>query len=347
MRKVRVLSIDGGGIRGILPGVILERLEHKLQQQSGNATARLADYFDFMAGTSTGGILTLSYLIPDANGRPKISAEEAVKLYLERGDAIFDVGFFQRLRSGGGVLDEKYSAAELEKALAETFGTTTLNDLIKPCIVTAYDVQNAKPHYFKKRKAGNEIFNFHVKDIARATSAAPTYFEAALVKNMIGTPFALIDGGVFVNNPALAAYSEVRNTAFDGIDGKIGAKNMCIVSIGTGSESKQHDYQKLKDWGPVKWIKPLIDIMMTGNAQNVHYHLKSIYGTLTEEQSKDYHRIEPRVITAKPDMDDASKENMEKLKNDALNYVSEAQNDQELDAIVEKLIKYGPEDVVV
>ena len=96
MSKIRILSIDGGGIRGILPGVIMKRLEEKLQKESDDNNARIADYFDLLAGTSTGGILSLSYLIPDKNGRPLLTAEESVNLYLDRGDEIFDVSLWQK-----------------------------------------------------------------------------------------------------------------------------------------------------------------------------------------------------------------------------------------------------------
>lgn len=85
----RILSIDGGGIRGILPGQILVSLEEKLKSKSHNTSARIADYFDLVAGTSTGAILSAAYVCPNEEGRPKYSAKEAVNFYLEDGDEIF------------------------------------------------------------------------------------------------------------------------------------------------------------------------------------------------------------------------------------------------------------------
>ncbi len=342
-KKVRILSIDGGGIRGILPGITLMQIEKKIQEKTQNPNKRLADYFDFMAGTSTGGILSLSYLMPNADGRPLLTAEEAVKLYLEKGDAIFDTTLRQRIRSGNCVLDEKYDAAAIEKALAETFGDTMLADLIKPCIISSYDIKNGKPHFFKQHKAHNAIYNFKVKEVARATSAAPTYFETALVKSELGSEFPLIDGGVFVNNPTLVAYSAVRTMKFPGICEFPTAKDMLIVSIGTGSKSKQYNYQKAKDWGAVGWIKPIIEIMMSASSQTVHYHLRQIFDTLSAANKADYYRLEPEVLTADAEMDNASKENLLKLKEDGLSYVSKSEVDQQLDSIVDKLINYGEE----
>jgi len=340
MKKVRILSIDGGGIRGILPGIVLTQIEEKLQKRTNDPNIRLADMFDFMAGTSTGGILTLAYLTPNADNRPKLSAKEAVKIYLERGDEIFDINLWQKIKSGKGILDEKYNATELEKALNDTFGDNSLSDLLKPCIISSYDLKNGKPHFFKQHKAINNIYNFKVKDVARSTSAAPTYFECAQIKSDLGTKYPLIDGGVFVNNPALVAYSEVRTMKFPGIKNFPSAKDMMIVSIGTGSVSKKYEYKKAKDWGAVGWIKPIIEIMMTGNSQTVHYHLTQMYDTLTAENKANYYRLEPKIITADIEMDNASESNLKKLEDDGLSYVSVSKVDQELDEIVEKLIAY-------
>lgn len=93
----RILSIDGGGIRGIIPGQILVMLENLLQKLTKKRNARIADYFDLIAGTSTGGILACAYLAPERGSkRPRFSAQEAVDLYLDRGDEVFDLSLWQR-----------------------------------------------------------------------------------------------------------------------------------------------------------------------------------------------------------------------------------------------------------
>jgi len=340
MKKIRILSIDGGGIRGILPGIILDQIEQKIQKKTGNASIKLADMFDFMAGTSTGGILALAYLTPNEKNRPKFTAHEVVNIYLNRGDNIFDVSTWQKIKSGYGITDEKYNAFELEQALEDTFEELTLSNLLKPCIISSYDIKNGKPHFFKQHKSANAAYNFKVKDVARATSAAPTYFEAAYIKDELGTPYPLIDGGVFANNPSLVAYSEVSSMNFENMDHAPAAKDMMIVSMGTGSVRTGYEYEKAKDWGAIGWIKPIIEIMMSGNSQTVHHHLKQIFGTLEEQDQKDYHRLEPKIITADTGMDNASIANLQKLKEDGLSYISMEAVDKELDEIVEKLIKY-------
>jgi len=291
-KLVRVLSIDGGGIRGILPGQILVRLEEELRAHDPDA--RIADYFDVVAGTSTGGILTC--------------------LYLDEGDDIFDVSLWHRLRSGGGTLDEKYEADALEKALARYFEDRWLSELMRPCLVPAYDIERRKPHFFTSHDADTDGKDFRVRDLARATSAAPTYFEAARVYSRSEVSYPLIDGGVFANNPAMCAYSECR-TLDQGPGGRIRkptAIQMAFLSIGTGHRHESYPWEKAKDWGAIGWIKPVIDIMMAGNSDTVGYHLKQIYDAVGAPRQ--YLRIEPDLRDASSAMDDASEQNRRRLK---------------------------------
>jgi uncharacterized protein len=312
-KLTRILSIDGGGIRGIIPGQILVSLEEKLKKRTKNPDARIADHFDLIAGTSTGGILTCAYLCPDSNdpaktNRPKFNAQQVVNLYLERGHDIFNVPFKHKIKSAGGLVDEKYPAAAIEKALNDYFGDTKLSQLIKPCLITAYDIKRRQGHFFNQVDAAqDEGWNYLVKEVARATSAAPTYFECSEIKSLTGVTYPLIDGGVFVNNPTLCAYAEVHNK-FNKT-----AKEMAILSIGTGFTRKEYDYNSAKDWGLAAWVKPLIDIMMAGVADVVDYQLKQIYHAVgTPQQYVRINQVLP--IGVNPDMDDASTENLNALK---------------------------------
>jgi len=340
-KKACILSIDGGGIRGIIPGVILSYIEKKLQTH--NSTIKLSDYFDLISGTSTGGILACCYLIPDKNNKPKYTADEAVEIYIKRGAKIFDISLTQKFKSWGGLTDEKYSAKELENALDDYFGDTKLSELLKPCLITAYDIRNRKAHFFNKTDTTSEIRNFYVKDMARATSAAPTYFETARIKSIFNTPYALIDGGVFANNPAMCAYSEARTIDFAKITGNSKkpilpfAKDMLILSMGTGTIKKPYYYDKAKDWGAVQWIKPIIDIMMSGNSETVDFQLKQIFETT--DSPDNYIRIQPDLYNANSDMDDASKGNLDALKNAGLKYIED--NKELLDSVVDKLIEFN------
>ncbi len=308
---VRILSIDGGGIRGIVPGVILECMERDFN-------IKVSEYFDMITGTSTGGILACAYLVPDENNpdQAKFTAREVVDLYFDRGGEIFDIPFFHRLRTGKGILDEKYPEKGLEKALDDYFGDCLLSELLKPTIITSYDVENRKGHFFRQHMAHEAACNFKVKDICRATSAAPTYFECAKIAALSGDEYALIDGGVFVNNPALCAYSEVRNFS------KLTAKHMHILSLGTGHDMESYPYHKVKNYGKAQWIMPALDIMMSGAADVTHFHLQQIFDTITEP--KQYLRINKRLDEhINSAMDCATDENMDALGDFALKLYKE------------------------
>ncbi len=337
-KKACILSIDGGGIRGVIPGVILQAIETKLQEASGNNDARLADYFDLMAGTSTGGILTCIYLTPDENGKPKYSAEEAVGMYFKRGGDIFDVSLGQKIRSLGGVIDEKYPSKNMNEALTEYFGDVKLSELIRPCLITSYDIRNRKAHFFKRHRASSEIKDYYVRRVARATSAAPTYFPVALVESLAGAAHPLVDGGVFANNPAMCGYAEARNIDFNALTpGKPTepeANEMMVVSISTGSVKEPYYYDKAKDWGMVQWIQPLIHIMMSGNSETVDYQLRKLFDS--ENSDGAYHRLHPGLYNASHEMDDASPKNLQALKEAGLQYIEA--NNERLDTIVQQLL---------
>jgi patatin-like phospholipase/acyl hydrolase len=308
-KKFRILSIDGGGIRGILPGQILVALEEILGQRDHRHTARIADYFDMIVGTSTGGILVCCYLAPRAQGRrPKFSAQEAVNLYLDRGGDVFSLSIMQRIRSAGGYADETYNAQGLEDALGDYFGDLKLSDLLRPCLLTAYDIERRKAHFFRQHRARRlASADFLVRDAARATSAAPTYFEASHVQSQANESFALIDGGLFANNPALCGYAEART-----LPKQPRAKDMVILSLGTGATQESYPYKSAKNWGRVQWIQPVLDIMMSGVAETVDYQLRQIYDAV--QRPKQYLRIEPNLGDASPHMDDASPGNLNNLR---------------------------------
>ena len=308
-RLKKVLAIDGGGIRGIIPGQFLLEME----KQFGIS---VSDHFDLVAGTSTGGILTCAYLCPDGqSGRPKFSAEEVVGLYFEKGCQIFNIPTFHRIRTVGGLFDEKYPAAGLESVLQSYFGDIWLSELLKPTVITSYDIEKRKGHFFYQHKANQiEGYDFKVKDLCRATSAAPTYFECANIISKKAESYALIDGGVFVNNPALVAYAEGRQI-FERDNGeKATAKDMKILSLGTGYTRKAYEYDKAKRYGMAQWVQPVIDVMMSASAEVADFQLQKIYDTITNP--KQYLRVDSDLVhtDVNPEMDNTTPQNMKALK---------------------------------
>ncbi|MBX9850505.1 MAG: patatin-like phospholipase family protein [Cytophagaceae bacterium] len=323
-RLIRILSIDGGGIRGIIPGQILIQLEKIIQKKTGNPDARIADYFDFFAGTSTGGILTCILLCPDEKSRPLFTAEQAVNLYLQKGGAIFKRTALKNFLSLGGLSDEKYNEDALEKSLNEYFKTTKLSQLLKPCLIPAYEIDRRYAHFFTQHDAQTKPgYDFLIKDVARATSAAPTYFEAAKIKSTSEVAYTLVDGGVFANNPAMCAFCEVSDLFKK--DKPLPIENMLMLSLGTGNVKKPYAYNAAKNWGAIGWVRPVIDIMMSGVSETVEYQLGKLFDS--QGRKDQYLRINPDLGHANSDMDDASLKNLNALKEAGI-YCSEKYYDE-------------------
>ncbi|WP_444926919.1 patatin-like phospholipase family protein [Microbulbifer sp. TRSA002] len=305
---IRILSIDGGGIRGILPGQILVSLEHKLKVKSGNPDARIGEYFDLVAGTSTGAVLGAAYICPNKQGKPKFSAQDAVNLYLESGEKVFGSGSWPFLEKLKLLKQEKYYSKELDKAITPFFKKTKLSNLLKPCCFISYDIKRRKPIIFKQHRAIVKNEDFLVKDLLLGSTAVPTYFEPARIFSLppSNNKYVLVDGGMVASDPALCAYSEaIKFSEVSGI------KDMIILSLGTGTELSGYKYKEVKDWGMFNWARPAIDIAVNGNAQMVHYYLKQISSTV---ENSNYYRIQPKLYTADSAMDNASPENLKKLK---------------------------------
>jgi patatin-like phospholipase/acyl hydrolase len=305
---IRILSIDGGGIRGILPGEILVSLEHKLKVQSGNPDARIGDFFDLIAGTSTGAVLGAAYIFPNKEGRPKFSAQEAVNIYFKEGDKVFNGGIWPYLDKLRLLKEEKYSTHELEKILKKYFGKTKLSELLKPTCFISYDIKKREQVIFRQHCALVRNEDFLVSDLLRGSTAAPTYFEPARIYSLspINKKYILVDGGMVASDPALCAYSEAIK--FSGVSG---IKDMIIVSLGTGKQLTSYKYKETKNWGIFNWARPAIDIALSGGAQMTHYYLKQISSTV--ENTK-YYRIQPDLYDANSALDDASPKNLKKLK---------------------------------
>lgn len=314
-KLTRILSLDGGGIRGIMSGQVVVTLEEILQNMTGNAQARIADFFDLIAGTSTGGILTCLYLSPrqEDPSQARFSAQEAVNLYLDHGHRIFGQSWRRRLITASGLLDERYSTRAMEETIEEYFGDLRLSQLLKPCLIPTYDIESRRPHFFTQHNArlGRER-DYLIQHVIRAATAAPSYFEVAATHSLANHFYPLIDGGVFANNPALCAYAEARRWQFDRHRQFPTAKDMAILSLGTGRTHRSYPHEEAKDWGLISWIQPLIDIMMDGVSETVDYQIKRIYETT--DVPHQYLRISPDLDRASPDLDDTRPENLRALK---------------------------------
>jgi uncharacterized protein len=303
---VRILSIDGGGIRGIIPALVLAEVEARTGR-------RIAELFDLVAGTSTGGILACALTVPGA--RP---ARELVELYRTEGPRIFHRSLVRRVETADGLLDEKYDDAALRAALADYLGTARLSDATTRVLATAYDLEGRAPYFFKSWRADRDA---PMVEVARATAAAPTYFEPIGVDGL-----ALVDGGVFATNPAMCAYAEAARLAQEA-----GARvDVRLLSLGTGRLTRPMHLADARGWGLVEWVRPLIDVVFDGVADTVDYQLQHILGEGA------YTRLQTDLDQASDALDDASPANLARLEREAAELI--ATRSAELDAVCAELV---------
>ncbi|KAF6986444.1 hypothetical protein CFC21_004201 [Triticum aestivum] len=209
-KLVTILSIDGGGVRGIIPATVLAFLEKELQKLDG-PDARIADYFDVVAGTSTGGLLTVMLTAPDKDGRPLFDAKDLAKFYIDESPKIFSQkdSIFSKIGTAlGMVTGPKYNGKYLQSLLRRHLGATKLDGALTSVVIPAFDITHLQPTIFSSYQLKNQpAKNALLSDIAIGTSAAPTFFPAHYFETEDGKggtrAFNLIDGGVAANNPTL------------------------------------------------------------------------------------------------------------------------------------------------
>jgi patatin-like phospholipase/acyl hydrolase len=319
---IKILSIDGGGIRGILPAMLLAEIEKRTNRTT-------VELFDLIAGTSTGGILALGLSKPDldSEGKPKYNAQKLVNLYEKEGSKIFRLDLLEGVWTTTGMaLHPKYPHKGLEEVLDTYFGDTRLSESLKDVLITSYDLERRCPQIFlssqAKKKASED---FPMKLVGRATSAAPTYFEPLkLNKPNSSDYYALVDGGVYANNPTLYAYAEAKRVHKD-------VNDFLLISLGTGELSLRMPYEEARTWGLAKWAQPILDVVFDGVSDAVHSQLQQL---IPEDK---YYRIQPSLMGVDERMDNAKRDNIVALKVLADNVIRD--NDRLIDKLCKLLLE--------
>jgi len=300
-KPVKILAIDGGGIRGIIPATVLAHIE----QLTGRPIAQL---FDLVAGTSTGGILALGLTIPKTAEAGLYTAQHFVEMYEREGPRIFSRSIVRKLFAVDNLTWKKYSSKGIEQVLRDYFGDARLGDALTKVVITSYEIERRFPFFFKSTNACQRPdYDFPARDVARATSAAPSYFEPfKLLTGTASDHYTLIDGGVFANNPAACALVEARSLYPDAI-------SYLIVSLGTGSLMRNLPLGVAKFWGAARWAKPLLDIVFDGVSSTVDYQLRQLVPD-TPNQCKLYYRFQVELNGHNHSLDNTSSANIQALK---------------------------------
>jgi patatin-like phospholipase/acyl hydrolase/Leucine-rich repeat (LRR) protein len=319
-----ILSIDGGGIRGIIPAQILyhleqeliSRLEKRIQQRITERLGRpleiplpprirISNAFDFMAGTSTGGIIALGLNIPDPNDSelPLYPTTTLVDIY-KGGEKVFSPE--NRKSFFGALFSQKFDASGLESLCQEYFGKTLLKDALHNVLITAYEMRQEKLCLFDSAKARiSSTENFLMKDVARSTSAAPTFFTAAKIKNMAGEEHLFVDGGIIANNPAMAAFIRAKSLFPQ-------ARKITLLSLGTGHASQDNLSEK-QSGGLLSWGPAIASVMMDGVSDLNHHLLQELSESSPPENKFTYIRLQPTLTKQRSEMDNVSEDNVNYL----------------------------------
>jgi patatin-like phospholipase/acyl hydrolase len=296
-RTVRILSIDGGGIRGLIPALVLQHLEE--------LTGRpIADQFDLIAGSSTGGIMTLLLTRPGAQGRPLYSAKDVVDLYTEHGKDLFYADPAYQTQSKGGWALPKFPASSVSSTLSAYLADAELKDALTEVLVTAYDIDCRRPFFFERararRGAGNA--NFRMLDAAMATSSFPAMFPAVAVRNVNNTrTYHLIDGGMVSANPGALAIA--RAATLFGRDAPV-----LMVSLGTGDFEAPLPFAQVGQWGLTDWAPRLADVLFDGVNHGVDVAMEELL------HSREYFRFQVTLPAGNDGTDDVAPANLDALR---------------------------------
>lgn len=255
--RFQVLSLDGGGVRGIFTAAVLAGLE----QMTG---VPVSSHFDLIVGTSTGGI------IATALGAGH-SAEEILNLYVENASVIFPGS--HRARRVRQLVRPKYAASGLQTVLERLFGDRLLGESRIPLVIPSFDLGENSVYLFKtphndrlKRDWKTPLWQ-----VAMATAAAPTFFPAF---DLPGEHVRLIDGGVWANNPAMVGVAEAVSLFGQPLDA------IRVLSLGTTVDNKARR-RRLDNGGIVQWARgpSVVNVLMTGQSVGAFTQVQHLVGS--------------------------------------------------------------------
>ncbi|MGR3973525.1 MAG: CBASS cGAMP-activated phospholipase [Candidatus Rhabdochlamydia sp.] len=302
-----ILSIDGGGIRGIIPAQILSYIERMVGCRIGNL-------FDCITGTSIGGILALSLAQPHPQDKtkPKKTARDMVHFFLNSGPVVFDKTTYQRVTSGEGILGPRYSNENLKKILSDEFQETKISEAITDVLIPSYDLSKGKPLLFSYFKEDKVHQSFLMKDVGLGTAAAPVYFPSHLIQDK-GHCLNIVDGGLIANNPSFLAFMKASHLIEPNRD-------IFILSIGTGDLTfKSISHEESKNFGMMRWLPMIFNLIFQTAEKVLTLHFKNIqhrYGN-----SFSLIRLQPTLeLPEQAILDNATTQNILNLNKLAINF---------------------------
>lgn len=313
---IRILSIEGGGVYGILPAHVLQYIE----QKSGKPIAEL---FDMIMGTSTGSLLSVLLTIPGDSNKPKYSASDALAIYKNQGKMIFYSPWYHRILTLNGLIGPKYMTTERMEVFRDYLGDTYFDQLLNNVVIPAYGVKQRSPLLFMNwQQAGVPDMNFAVADLLMGAVSPPGFFPSVVFGSQKDR-FLLADGAVFANNPDLAAVLIAMKM--------YPKKKYILVSLGTGKvERDTVSSSEVVDWGDLQWSEEILPVLMDGTMK---------FNNLLLEKSFpfpiDVYYFNTQISSFKREIDNINPLNLESLNQIGDRLVEE--NQKKLDELIPKL----------
>ncbi|NUP99091.1 MAG: patatin-like phospholipase family protein [Armatimonadetes bacterium] len=248
--RFQILSLDGGGLKGLFSAAVLAHIEE-------DRNINIADHFDLIVGTSTGGIIALGL---GAGLRPR----EILDFYVEQGPRIFP---HPRLRKVRQLFGPKYSGSTLQGVLKDRFGDRLLGQSGKRLVIPSYNIGEDDVYLFKTphhTRLGRD-WRVPMWKVAMATSAAPTFLPTFREVNQQ----RLVDGGVWANNPAMVGIVEAVATLDQSFD------SLRLFSLGTTNEVKGRP-KGLDHGGALKWAFSAHEVILRGQSIGAFNQAKSL-----------------------------------------------------------------------
>ena len=291
-KLVKILSIDGGGMRGIIPSVVLAEIEHRAGQP-------IHKLFDIIAGTSTGAIIALGLTLPNEQGKARYSASDIIDIFDNDGQDIFSRSLWHTMYTAGSIRGSKYPPEGMLQTFNKIYGNARLKEALTEVMAVSYDIEMAQAFFFKRHEAiKDDRRDFAVKEVVQASSSAPVYFEPFTIERKNDPTvkrYAFIDGCVVANNPAMCAYAEAK-TLYPNAD------EYLVVSLGTGSETATLLYELFDQWGAIQWIMPLVNILMGGTTNIPDHQLRALHKTHGDKLNH-YYRLQAKLEKGQPPLD--------------------------------------------
>jgi len=249
---MNILSITGGGVRGIIACRLLLEIERITKTP-------IYKLFDFMGGTSVGTLILSGILISDDNETPRYNMEELFNIFKKELPSAFSWTYGSYIKSVFGLYGPKYTSLGLEKIANDICGDKTLRNLLKNVCYPAYDKIKCKAYYFDKIKDEN----VKISDVILSCTSAPTYFPSHMI-TIDNITYDFIDGGIVVNNTAeLALLQSTKHLLI------VDKSKIFELCIGTG----KFNYGNYNKDGLVNWAPIIVDTIMNGAAENELYEL--------------------------------------------------------------------------